>query len=912
MKTINKKHLTLLFSLLVMMTSLSSCRNFFKNAKALVMEGTTTSSPGGGSNDSVTTPKLFSLAEGYCFLKSDTENFCWGTGIGNTPVNISSGFKTAALHLKGKTIDDIVSEKDGQRFCAIDSNDLAYCWGSNDDGEIGNGTTDSALTPSPIDMTGVLAGKTVKKLLLETDYSCMIASDDKVYCWGDNGDGQLGNGSTTPSTTPVAVNMTGALNGLTVKSLESAAGAVCVIASDDHVYCWGNGQFGGIANGSTNDSTVPVAISAGALGGQTVKSLKLHGNTGCVIANDNKVYCWGWSGWGRLGNGSSSNSNVPVAVDFTGVLSGKTAKSLLISGSHTCIIASDDQVYCWGYGGEGALGHNAFTNSNVPVAVDTSGVLNGKTIQKLSSTESSVCAQANDNKVYCWGYGWRGNLGNGVTGANSAIPVAVDTSGVLSGKTVADIISSNENSCVKTTDGLLYCWGEGVLGDNTTTAESAIPTALYMGGVLNGLTLSKVNTGRWTSCALASDNGIYCWGSGSEGGFGNGMTDNSYAPVSMKNTDSSDEVISDAAFKTIFDGIVYIQRTNGEVFSGSIGSPLNFTTDLGSSIITEIKGKAGFNKFLCALTDDEKLYCWGRNSFGQVGNGDTNGNDVSTPVSIDMTGALNGKTILSFAVGSNAVCAIGSDHNAYCWGKNTNGVLGDGTNTDSFSPVPVSTSGVLSGKSLSSLVMADENACAISSEGKIYCWGVNSAVFGDGGFAPSNVPVATDTTGVLNNKTIKSLKITDTNACALSTDGLVFCWGQGMNGQMGDGGTGPGSLVPVAVSTSGVLNGKTIKQIATNSYTMCAIASDDKLYCWGYGASGELGDNLASDSFSPVAVDTTGVLNGKTLTNVSISSMSVCTQDSDEEIYCWGDNSFSGEVGSGLNAISPVPVKLTL
>lgn len=911
---INKKHITRFTYMLVIFMTLTSCNNIFVKAKALLVESDPTSTT--PDDNSSTTPAfmLSAIAEGgYCFLRNDTENFCWGDGIGNQPVNFSANFKTAVQALKGKTITDIITSLSGGNSCAIDSDGIPYCWGDNSDGVIGDGTNDNALSPKAVDLTGVLSGKTAKTLALGASSSCMIASDDKAYCWGDNFYGQLGNGNNTSSTVPVAVSTAGVLSGKTIKSIDTSDDTTCVIASDDKAYCWGRGSFGVLANGGTAHSNVPVAITGGALGVKTVKALKVHEGTGCAIASDDKVYCWGWGGFGRLGNGAAANSSATVAVDFTGVLVGKTAKSLLLSGSHACIVASDDQVYCWGYGGDGELGHGALTNSSVPVAVNTAGVLSGKTIQKLVGMSSGLCALASDNKAYCWGYGQHGALGNGVTGASSSVPVAVDTSGALSGKTVSDIIGGDDNACVKTTDGHIYCWGEGFLGDKApdTALETAFPTSPDMTGALSGLTINQLSLGKFSACAIASDNHVYCWGDGSSGELGNGQEDAVNYPVAILGTESSDEVILDDKFKIVLDGKVYIQRSNGELFSGALGSALSFQGDFGSSDIIEMKSSSGGSKFFCALTDNEKLYCWGSNSQGILGIGSTGGT-YGTPQSIDMTGVLSGKSIKSFALGQKFGCVIASDNHVYCWGVNMNGPLGDGTTNNSSSPVAVDTSGVLSGINLSSIYIYEERACAISDAGKSYCWGVNNGVFGDGGFGGSNSPVATDMTGVLNNKVIKSLSLNENNACALTTDGLAFCWGDGSEGELGDASApGPrGSLVPVAVDMSGALSGKTIKKISSNGYTYCAIASDDKAYCWGFGLDGSQGDNLQAESPSPVAVSTAGVLNGKTIVELNVSLSSVCVLDSDEKLYCWGDSSATGEVGTGTAALSPVPVNI--
>ena len=142
----------------------------------------------------------------------------------------------------------------------------------------------------------------------------------------------------------------------------------------------------------------------------------------CAIASDDKAYCWGYNSEGNLGNNSTANSKVPVAVNTSGVLAGKTIKQISAGSSHTCAIASDDKAYCWGSNDFGRLGNNSTANSRVPVAVNTSGVLAGKTIKQISAGGTHTCAIASDDKAYCWGVGLA--LGNNSIN-NSLVPTHV-------------------------------------------------------------------------------------------------------------------------------------------------------------------------------------------------------------------------------------------------------------------------------------------------------------------------------------------------------------------------------------------------------------------------------------------------------------------------------------------------------
>ena len=311
------------------------------------------------------------------------------------------------------------------------------------------------------------------------------------------------------------------------------------------------------------------------------------------------------------------------------------------------------------------------------------------------------------------------------------------------------------------------------------------------------------------------------------------------------------------------------------------------------------------NLYTCAIASDDKAYCWGSGTGGRLGNSSTTSSSV--PVAVSTSGVLAGKTIKQISASNLHTCAIASDDKAYCWGSGTGGRLGNSSTTSSSVPVAVSTSGVLAGKTIKQISAGSSHTCAIASDNKAYCWGSGtSGNLGNSSTTSSSVPVAVSTSGVLAGKTIKQISAGSSHTCAIASDNKAYCWGSGTSGNLGNSST-TSSSVPVAVSTSGVLAGKTIKQISAGNLHTCAIASDNKAYCWGSGTSGNLGNSSTTSSSVPVAVSTSGVLAGKTIKQISAGNLHTCAIASDNKAYCWGFNGFS-QLGNSSVVSSSVPV----
>jgi prepilin-type N-terminal cleavage/methylation domain-containing protein len=380
------------------------------------------------------------------------------------------------------------------------------------------GYSSGGVTP---DIIG-LGGLTTCRLLTTT-----------LYCWGQGTLGQIGNGVASNVLSPtLAATSNALLSGKTVTLLGTNAQNTCVIASAAP-YCWGSGYLG---DGSYYASmTAPVAVTvSGVLAGKTITDLTVSLSRACVIASG-APYCWGGLG-PALGNGAGSTTSYtsPIAVDATGVLAGKTATKIVSSNDAVCVLASG-APYCWGENDYGQLGNGGTTDSNVPVAVTVSGVLNGKTITDIAMggnvNADTVCVIA-DSAPFCWGFGGNGQIGNGTTTSTNSLPVATTTSGVLSGKTVTDVDIANEATCVIASEAA-YCWGSNTynqIGDNTSLPRTS-PVAVYASGALSGKTMSAISASVRTFCALDTENAMYCWGRNNNGQLGNGGTTNSPVPI---------------------------------------------------------------------------------------------------------------------------------------------------------------------------------------------------------------------------------------------------------------------------------------------------------------------------------------------------------------------------------------------
>ena len=305
-----------------------------------------------------------------------------------------------------------------------------------------------------------------------------------------------------------------------------------------------------------------------------------------------------------------------------------------------------------------------------------------------------------------------------------------------------------------------------------------------------------------------------------------------------------------------------------------------------------------------------RLLAWGYNAHGQLGDDTTI--QANYPVPVTATGVLAGKTIVSIAAGGEHSIALCSDGTVAAWGCNNFGQLGDNSTTDRHEPVAVNrASGVsaLFGKTVVAVAAGQLHSLAACSDGTVAAWGCNErGQLGDDSVTSRSTPVSVNRTTALSGKVVVGLGAGDRSSVALCSDGTLASWGTNTDGQLGDNSTVQRVVPAEVIRTSGIsaLFGKTAIRVAGGGSHTLALCSDGTVVAWGQGRDGQLGNGGTGIQLAPVAVNTTTALSGKTVTSVSAGHLHSLALCSDGTLVAWGTN-HDGQLGDGTTSSRPLP-----
>ena len=364
---------------------------------------------------------------------------------------------------------------------------------------------------------------------------------------------------------------------------------------------------------------------------------------------------------------------------------------------------------------------------------------------------------------------------------------------------------------------LTACGGDDGGGGNGKRGVSVTPD-------LSGA--KEVALGDSHACAVLKTGKLACWGDNEYGQLGTGNTTGSLSPVE-------------------------VDLKEGET-AVAVGNGSGHT---------------------CVILNDDSVICWGRNDYGQLGDGTTT--DRNTPVAVDLG---EGRSAVGISLGYTHTCALLDDGSLKCWGGNDYAQSG-GTGANYLNPTPVSLGSGVKARAVSA---GSEHTCAILENGKVQCWGSNSdGQLGDRGvnlgFSRTPVSVVLE-----ESRTATSISLGGTHSCAILDDDSLVCWGRNNAGQLGDGST-TSRNTPVAVSLG---ENRTAVAVAAGTHHTCALLDDNSVKCWGANDFGQVGDETIIDKNSPTDVD----LGDKRIAAIRTGAYFSCALFENGSVTCWGSN----------------------
>jgi len=806
--------------------------------------------------------------------------------------------------------------------CRLDPAGLVFgtpkAWGYNYHGQLGDGTTTQRT--SPVDVVG-LDG--VVQLSAGWQFSVALKSNGTVWTWGINSYGQLGDGTTDDRSTP------GQVPDLSdIVAVAAGTWHVLAVKADGTLWSWGRNSEGQLGRDtaerpSATPGQVPVLGDV-----VTVAAGELFS---AVLCADGTVWTWGENGDGQLGDGSTTDRLTPArAQDLTGIV------AIAAGTRHALAAGADGSLWAWGDNLRSQLGLGSdYRDKRSPCLVTS---MNGVHVVDVSAGDLHSMALDGDGRIWTWGWGGHGRLGDGTTISKSTPQMLPTPTGVTA------ICAGYAHSMALADNGNLYAWGEnssGQLGLGHTTDRTRptwVTTLDHVVGIDAGSRHSLAILGQThtlTVAAQPADRGTVTRSPdadvhprGAEVAVSARATDPRWALAEWQGLDgvpyeqTVEDDVTTIRFRITRDMTVtaLFGQTGFRVATrawppeaGSVTkSPDKALYDRDEQVTLEAQPAAGwafdgwrgfgfdtsggavnvFNVTSDALavavftrTDPVVAYRplgWGRNNYGQVGDG--SGTNRLTPVPV-----LHLTQVARIAAGADFSFAIAEDRSLWAWGRNTYGQLGDGTTVNRSTPVPIADAG-----ELLDVAGGYYHTVALRADGSVWTWGRNN--FGQLGdrtevdrHSPAQVPGLDRVVAVAAGHYF---------TLAARADGTVWGWGHNTYGQLGNGTTDPSTTPVMAVELGNVV------AVAADMYHALALKSDGTVWGWGYNGYGQLGDGTAMQRPTPAQM-----LNVSGATAVSAGDGHSLVLLADGTVRACGDNN-TGALGDGTTTrrATAVPV----
>ena len=685
----------------------------------------------------------------------------------------------------------IGSGTDWAQICAGDSHTAAvkadgtlWTWGSDQHGQLGNGSeaTESQSTPAPvgtIKLLGIVKQDDVDVVTLivnGTTYAAIrVGETVPASNWG-----QVEVLGIDALARTVAIRL-----GVQQHTLEEgqtllddswamvSAGSLHTLAikQDGSLWTWGRNGSGQLGDGSTTDRHHPVQIgsdkdwAAAAAGVDFSLALKADG----------RLYAWGQNSAGQLGLGNYEWPSTPTHVG-----SDNDWLAIAASGSHALALKADGEMYGWGSNPNGEVGCGGNENQRSPVAIGA-----GHVWTQIAAGPYNGFAVTDDGRLWSWGQNSGGQLGDGTQNTQRS-PVPVSGTGWLA------VAASNNHALGYKSDGRVWTWGGDACAGDGTTANRLSP--VRVGGNAPWM---AVASGRYWTLALDAEGGLWSWGYNATTGLGDGYDGYRSAPVRI-GTDVWSKITAGFDYRLAIksDGTLWACGNNN---IGQLGDGTQATRTTPVQIGTENDWagiSAGWDHTL-ALKTDGTLYAWGDNGWGQLG---VPAAGSWSSAAVLVPSPVAGRRWAAMAAAEGHSLGLLDDGSLWAWGRNVWGDLGDGTTASRNAPVrvgnPAWTWKAIAANGFHNLAIRSDGAF----DGTLWGWGDNG--YGQVGDGTTNSPV-TAPVQIGSASDWAAIGCGRNHSLAVKANDEVYAWGYNGNGQLGDA-TTDNRLSPVLVATGGV------------------------------------------------------------------------------------------------------------
>ncbi len=537
-----------------------------------------------------------------CAVSGDRRVFCWGEGGRGQLGDGSKGRRPSAAPVPGLSKIKAIAAA-GDHTCALRPQGDVVCWGENRDGQAGVKPAGDGTRPGPGAVSGL---RGVAAIAVGRRHSCARLSSGRALCWGNNDEGELGDGTLQSHSQAVPVSGIQDIRDLALGDDHS-----CALTGSGAVLCWGSNR------GSLLGELPPPAVDDGSR--RTVKGLEgAAGVTAgaafsCAPLGTGNVACWGANDRGQLGNGKPGKGGmIPVQVrklsDAVDVSAGR---------AHACARRRSGQVVCWGANDLGQLGDGGNRKKDHSTPSPVAGLSDAVQIE---AGRDHTCARRSNGSVVCWGEGGQGQLGHGKSQSSTRAARVSSLSGIV------DISAGGSHSCARSANGAVSCWGantKGQLGNGAGAADLGVPQPKPV-QVRKLPDSTGLALGENHSCSRRSTGGVACWGGGGSGALGAGTSNDWTMRVPVTNLRGVVDLSSgdNHVCALTAGGLLQCWGDNSKGALGEAPRSIHKTPILSQRIADATSIAAGQNH-TCARTKSGRVQCWGDNKEGQLGEGET-------------------------------------------------------------------------------------------------------------------------------------------------------------------------------------------------------------------------------------------------------------------------------------------------